>query len=550
MAATFLRLGAITIALALATAACSGDRTTGTRTTLSVTCAEDTGAESPCTRISFGAVPLGTSVKRSVTVRAVGQVPVDFSSADWASPVPEFFARGAPTSVTPGADVTFDVRFTPVAAGARTATFRITPATDELAPLEIIVEATGVTDPKARVEPASLDFGNVRAGSPETRKVTLANDDDVALVVTATRVSVGAEEFAAGSPDVATIAPGGTAKVSFEYAPANTGKDTATGYVAVRRSDTPSAEPRTFEVALTGRSVPQLGVAPASLDFGTATLGSHAQQIVTLSNTGAAPLELGTITLDPAAGPFSLVTPVPGGLTVAPGGSTALIVAYDPASQAAAAPDAASARIASNDPDHPSVVVSINGSCADCAVPDCAAKRTCRCGVRESCVASGCIEARRVFVSEAAGSAALGGLPGADARCQGYADAARLGGTWKAFVGDSTSAPATRFAWAAVPYALLDGTIVANDAVGLQSGTLRAAIGVDECGQQVGNAEVWTGLSSASATSGSGCADFTSDTVGATYANVGLTGATDRRWYATYLQYCDRTNVHLYCVEQ
>jgi hypothetical protein len=192
------------------------------------------------------------------------------------------------------------------------------------------------------------------------------------------------------------------------------------------------------------------------------------------------------------------------------------------------------------------------GVLPDAGLSACMMTQTCKCGPQTTCAGPACIPARRVFVSQAMTNGNLGGIAGADALCNSYATAAQLGGTWKAFIGDSTTAPAT---WTAppatVPFALIDGTIVAADWGALLSGTLQHGIDEDECQTSVGEfSEVWTGLSSPSNTTGTGCNDFMSAANTAPYADVGLTGRTDSSWCDVYLDYCDRTNVRLYCIEQ
>src|SRR5262245_8934869 len=64
---------------------------------------------------------------------------------------------------------------------------------------------------------------------------------------------------------------------------------------------------------------------------------------------------------------------------------------------------------------------------------------------------------RRVFVTSAVYSGALGGIPGADEKCQALAGA--LGGSWRAWVGDGDSSPAQNFTQSAVPYVLVGGDV-------------------------------------------------------------------------------------------
>ena len=87
---------------------------------------------------------------------------------------------------------------------------------------------------------------------------------------------------------------------------------------------------------------------------------------------------------------------------------------------------------------------------------------------------------KRVFVSSTTTNGNLGGLAGADAICQTAADAASLGGSYKAWISDSTGSPSTRFSHASVPYALVDGTPIAINWAGLISGNLLRPIDLTE----------------------------------------------------------------------
>jgi len=87
-----------------------------------------------------------------------------------------------------------------------------------------------------------------------------------------------------------------------------------------------------------------------------------------------------------------------------------------------------------------------------------------------------------VFTTSQTYTGALGGLSGADAKCQSLATQANLPGTYKAWLSDATGTPVTRFTHSTVPYTLVDGTVVASDWNALVSGTLQHAIDKSESG--------------------------------------------------------------------
>ena len=157
---------------------------------------------------------------------------------------------------------------------------------------------------------------------------------------------------------------------------------------------------------------------------------------------------------------------------------------------------------------------------------------------------------KRVFVSSSSSNANLGGVSGADTRCQNLADAANLGGSWRAWVSSSASSPSGRFTKATVPYRLVDGTIIANDWNDLTSGGLRHAIDRDEKNVPRPAAEVWTATTSTGAYEGGGCNGFTSSSSASAYAAQGVSDRASAQWTNVYLQFCDRTNPRIYCFEQ
>ncbi len=156
---------------------------------------------------------------------------------------------------------------------------------------------------------------------------------------------------------------------------------------------------------------------------------------------------------------------------------------------------------------------------------------------------------KRAFVSSASYSANFGGYLYADVACQNHAAAAGLGGTWMAWVSDSTSSPSVRFTRAAA-YRRVDGTLIAASWAGLTSGTLVNSVSTNEYGVPVGVAEVWTATFPNGTYAGGSCANFTSNSNSAPYTYVGISDRSTSDWTTVYLQFCDRPGVHLYCFEQ
>jgi hypothetical protein len=89
-----------------------------------------------------------------------------------------------------------------------------------------------------------------------------------------------------------------------------------------------------------------------------------------------------------------------------------------------------------------------------------------------------CISPKRVFLTSGMFTGSqIGGLTGADAKCQTEANAAQLGGMYKAWLSDLTGSPASRFTRSVIaPYVRTDGLVLAQNFDDLIDGTLGGPI--------------------------------------------------------------------------
>jgi hypothetical protein len=154
---------------------------------------------------------------------------------------------------------------------------------------------------------------------------------------------------------------------------------------------------------------------------------------------------------------------------------------------------------------------------------------------------------KRVFVSSTTTQGNFGGTSGADGICANLASAAGLSGSFKAWLSVAGDGPSTRFTEAAVPYALVDDTVIANDWSDLTDGSLAHAIDLDENGHAV-SGDVWTSTTTAGAptTTNTNCTDYTSTSGFGVCGNTGLkTGG----WTNSSTPGC-ALSLRLYCFEQ
>lgn len=177
------------------------------------------------------------------------------------------------------------------------------------------------------------------------------------------------------------------------------------------------------------------------------------------------------------------------------------------------------------------------------------------CGAREDGEATETdgvtIGQHRIFVTSATYDGNLGGLTGADAKCDSVAKAAGLELTYKAILSDSSTNAKARLA--------ITGQVVvvdSNDNVeviaasttdfwGAQSADLLMTVNINESGGTITGKTPWTGTSSEGAYALYGCNDWTKASNSS--GTIGSIDHTDDRWIDSDFVPCGNSNP-LYCI--
>ena len=168
------------------------------------------------------------------------------------------------------------------------------------------------------------------------------------------------------------------------------------------------------------------------------------------------------------------------------------------------------------------------------------------------------LPAKRVFTTAQQYNGSLGGLAGADQKCQESAFEAFLGGTYKAWLSDSRTAARDRLTHYAGPYRLVTGALVALHWNDLVDGFLTNAIERTASGfppPPSPTATVWTAthvdgtLHTFPPPFDGTCADWTSSSSGPARGAVGLLHFEDSNWTEASGIEC-ATPQALYCIEQ
>jgi hypothetical protein len=156
-----------------------------------------------------------------------------------------------------------------------------------------------------------------------------------------------------------------------------------------------------------------------------------------------------------------------------------------------------------------------------------------------------------VFLTSTTTQGNMGGLVGADARCQTRAAAASLPGDYRAWLSTSSSSASQRLIHSVSPYQLVDGTIIANNWADLTDGSLAATINRTESNTVI-NASVWTATNVngvfANSSGLTACDNWTSSTASSSAA-TGRSDATNQTWSLSNFLSCSIPN-RLYCIQQ
>ncbi len=139
----------------------------------------------------------------------------------------------------------------------------------------------------------------------------------------------------------------------------------------------------------------------------------------------------------------------------------------------------------------------------------------------------------------------------ADTQCQSTAQAASLGGVWKAWLSYEGSSASSRISHSTIPYTGLDGLKIANNWNDLTDGSIQNPIIRDEFKNLVTNEKVWTGTKqNGDVYSASTCYNWNSKSGSGRYG-IASTSYLDGRWTNFNSQSCQPSSTaRLYCFEQ
>jgi hypothetical protein len=283
--------------------------------------------------LSFGNVCVGASSSKIVTLRNTGACDLTVSSVAISAGGGVYTLEPVttPVVIAPNSSAPVTVVFAPTATGnGQTGMLTVTSNSGGAVAAMSNVPLTGDSAPGViGVSPATLDFGNVCAGSSKSTVLTVRNTGACDLTVSNVAITMGGTVYSIQPLTTPLVIPhNGSAPVTVVFAPTAVGDDQL-GVLTVT-SDS-GGNLTTTGVPLTGDAPAGIiGASPAALDFGTVCAGSTKSKVLTVRNTGDCDLAVSNIAIT-AGGTVYSIEPITTPLIIPHNGSVPVTVVFAPA---------------------------------------------------------------------------------------------------------------------------------------------------------------------------------------------------------------------------
>jgi hypothetical protein len=271
--------------------------------------------------LTFATTQVGNAAQpQTVTLANTGTVPIHITAL---RTTPDFTFQSNCTTLLPSASCILIVTFTPQPS-ATNATTRISAleiTSDASTALDFISLLGAATPSPLTLSSVTLDYGSVQLGATSTLSLQITNTATTSA--TFNSITTTGDYTAAGTCPTPgnTLAPNTSCAEQITFTPTQTGTRTGTVAIATSLSTLP------INATLTGIGIQShLQVTPSALNFGSIAINASANQTVTLTNTGTAPVTALAFTI---AGDYAITVPCT--LTVlAPNTSCTATITFTP----------------------------------------------------------------------------------------------------------------------------------------------------------------------------------------------------------------------------
>lgn len=248
--------------------------------------------------LSFGAVGLGYSLTKNVTLTNTGGAAVTISSIT--SSDPHFTVTTDNTTIAPSGSATAAVKFMPTTKDALTARI-VVQSNSVFGPDTITVTGSGTASAVLQTDKSSLNFGDVKRGSSKDLVLNISNPGNDTLTIS--NISTNSPRYTVAIASKVLL-PGASFDDTIRFSP------TALGSAVGSLTLTSNAPTSPTVIPLSGNGVAEvtMTIDLASISFGNVPIGMHKDTTITITNTGNDSLRFSSFTAgDPR---FTLETPL------------------------------------------------------------------------------------------------------------------------------------------------------------------------------------------------------------------------------------------------
>jgi len=235
--------------------------------------------------VTFGSVPLGTSLSKSASLSNTGNSSLTISQATVSGTGFSFSGLSMPSTLAPGQAVSMTTTFAPKSGGSASGTLSLTYKTKirgKVSSSTITTSLSGTGTAQLSANPTSLSFASVQVGSKQTQFEALTNSGGSRLTISQATVT-GSGFSITGLTLPLTLNAGASVTFSVVFAPQTSGS--VSGQITViSNASNPTL---TASLSGTGTAQGQLALTPTALNFGSVTDGTKLSRTSSLSATGA-----------------------------------------------------------------------------------------------------------------------------------------------------------------------------------------------------------------------------------------------------------------------
>ena len=271
------------------------------------------------TAVDFGTVAFAQPVQETITITNTGTASLMITGIQ--SNVAGLTFEPSTFTVEPNGLQTVTITFPSSAEGTFSGNITISSNDPERATqtlsVSVIVQPPPV--PAISVQQTAVDFGTVAFAQPVQETITITNTGTASLMITGIQSNVAGLTF---DTSMFTLEPNGSQTVTITF-PSST-EGTFSGNITISSND-PNSATSTLSVSVTvqPRPVPAISVQQTAVNFGTVAFAQPVQQMITITNTGTASLEITGIESDVPGLTFDTTT-----FTLEPGGSQRVTVTF------------------------------------------------------------------------------------------------------------------------------------------------------------------------------------------------------------------------------